>query len=67
MATKKHFKFINSKTGNTIFHYTYTGKVEETCMKAELEKMKAEVATKNGVFLDTIYWEEIIEKGDHLF
>ncbi len=62
MATKRQFKFINSKTGNTIFYYTYTGTTDKNAVKADLEKMKGEVATKNGVFLDTIYWEETKEK-----
>ena len=62
MATKRQFKFINSKTGNTIFYYTYTATTDENAVKADLEKMKGEVASKNGVFLDTIYWEETKEK-----
>ena len=58
----KHYKFINSKTGNVIFHFTITGDLPETDIKTELEKVKADVARKNGVFLNTIYWEE--EKND---
>jgi hypothetical protein len=54
----RHFKFINSKTGNVIYHLTIKVDKNDADIKAELEKVKAEVATKNAVFLDTIYWEE---------
>lgn len=57
-AAKKHFKFINSKTGYVIHHYTLTSNLNETDAKAELEKVKADVASKNSLFVDTIYWEE---------
>jgi hypothetical protein len=58
MAARKHYKFINSKTGNVIFHFTLPGDLNEADAKAQLEKVKANVATNNGVFLDTIYWEQ---------
>ncbi|MFD2145717.1 hypothetical protein [Mucilaginibacter antarcticus] len=54
----KHFKFINSKTGYVIFHHTVKADLPEADLKAELERVKADVATSNGVFLDTIYWLE---------
>jgi hypothetical protein len=57
-AADKHYKFINSKTGYVIFHYTVKEDLPEADLKAELEKIKAEVATKNSVFLNTIYWVE---------
>jgi hypothetical protein len=57
-AAGKHYKFINSKTGYVIFHFTLKDDLNETDAKAELEKVKAEVASKNGIFLNTIYWEE---------
>lgn len=55
---KKHYKFINSKTGNVIYHYTLKGNPGEDEVKIKMERIKAEVATKNTMFLDTIYWEE---------
>jgi hypothetical protein len=58
----KHFKFINSKTGNTIYYHTLKGGLSEDEVKQALEKVKAQVATQYEVFLDTIYWEE--EKED---
>ena len=57
-AGKKHYKFINSKTGYVIYHYTLSESLNEADAKAELEKIKAEVASKNSLFLNTIYWEE---------
>ncbi|MDB4926863.1 hypothetical protein [Mucilaginibacter sp.] len=60
-VAEKHYKFINSKTGNVIYHYTIKGDHSEDDVKTELEKVKAEVATENKMFLDTIYWEE--DKG----
>ena len=59
MANSRHFKFINSKTGNAIFHYTYTDGGNEEHLKKELEKIK--VTVQNGVFTGTIYWEEVTE------
>lgn len=61
-AAERHFKFINSKTGYVIFHHTVKADLNETDLKTELERVKADVATSKGVFLDTIYWEE--EKED---
>jgi len=55
---RKHFKFINSKTGNVIFHHTLNSNLNEDEIKQALEKVKAQVATQYEVFLDTIYWEE---------
>lgn len=57
-AEAKHFKFINSKTGYVIFHYSVQADLPEADLKAELEKVKADVASKNSVFVNTIYWEE---------
>ncbi|QQL48679.1 hypothetical protein [Mucilaginibacter ginkgonis] len=66
MAATKHFKFINSKTGNTIFYYSYTAGGDAQHLKAELEKIKEQVAIQNGVFTGTIYWEEVVEKDNHI-
>jgi hypothetical protein len=57
-AADKHYKFINSKTGYVIYHFSLQADLDEAEAKTELEKVKAEVASKNSVFLDTIYWEE---------
>jgi hypothetical protein len=58
VAANKHFKFINSKTGNVIFYHSINSDVSADQIKVELEKIKAQVASQNSVFLDTIYWEE---------
>lgn len=58
---KKHYKFINSKTGYVIYHHSVEANLSETDIKAELEKVKADVASKHSMFLDTIYWEEDTE------
>ena len=54
----KHYKFINSKTGYVIYHYTIKDGLNEADTKAELEKVRTDVAVKNNIFLSTIYWEE---------
>lgn len=64
MATEiRHFKFINSKTGNTIYYHSVTGITEAQKLKQELEKIRDKVASDNGVFMETVYWEEITESA----
>ena len=60
----KHYKFINSKTGYTIFYHTLSGSLDADKAKEELEKVKAQVAIENKIFADTLYWEEIKEEED---
>ena len=55
----KHYKFINSQTGNTIYYHSVEGKLKEAEIREELEKIKAQVAIQNSLYLDIIYWEEI--------
>ena len=55
----KHYKFINSKTGYVIFYSSLSTKLSSDEVKAELEKIKAQVAIKNGIYEGTLYWEEI--------
>ena len=55
----KHYKFINSKTGNAIHYHSIVENTEEQKIKKELEAIRKEVAIKNGIYLDTVYWEEI--------
>ena len=57
--TSKHYKFINSKTGYAIYYYTLQSNLTDDELKAELEKIKAKVATDNALSSQTIYWEEI--------
>lgn len=58
-ADNKHFKFINSQTGNTLFYHSCAVERNAEELKAELDKIKAQVASTNGLFLDIVYWEEI--------
>ena len=62
-AAHKHYKFINSKTGNVLFYHSLKSDIGETEIKIELDKVKAHVAKQNDVFLDTIYWEEFKKEG----
>ena len=55
----KHFKFINSKTGYVIFYSSVSTSLNPEEQKAELEKIKAQVAIKNRIYRETVYWEEI--------
>lgn len=55
----KHYKFINSATGYAIFYYSIGSNMDEKRVKEELEKIRAQVAIRNGIYLETVYWEEI--------
>ena len=55
----KHYKFINSKTGYVIYYHSISDDLEAEKTKEELEKIRAQVAIPNGIYLDTVYWEEI--------
>jgi hypothetical protein len=57
----KHYKFVNSKTDNVIYYFSIDGNLSAADAKEKLEAVKAKVASNNGVFLETIYWEEIRE------
>lgn len=59
--SNKHYKFINSQTGYVIYYYSINDALAAEKIKIELEKIKAQVAIKNGIYLDTVYWEEIKE------
>ena len=58
-TTGKHYKFINSKTGYAIFYYTLCTDSEGEDAKAELEKIKLQVATSHTISADTVYWQAI--------
>ncbi|QHS55695.1 hypothetical protein GWR56_09145 [Mucilaginibacter sp. 14171R-50] len=55
----KHYKFINSRTGNVIFYSSLSADLSPEEIKAELDKIRTQVAIKNGIYRETIYWEEI--------
>ncbi|OKS87713.1 hypothetical protein [Mucilaginibacter polytrichastri] len=60
----RHFKYINSKTGNTLYYYSVSSVSEPDKLKQELDKIRDKVASDNGIFMETVYWEEIIEKAE---
>ena len=55
----KHYKFINSKTGNVIHYHSMVENADKQKVKDELDAIKKDVAIKNGIYLGTVYWEEI--------
>lgn len=57
----KHYKFINSRTGYVIYYHSCNGKLTADELKAELERIKTQVAIQNGIYQGTVYWEEIID------
>jgi hypothetical protein len=58
-SADKHYKFINSSTGYAIYYHTISAGLKTEDIKAELEKVKVQVASQNGILLATIYWQEI--------
>lgn len=60
----KHYKFINSQTGNAIYYCAVDAALREDEAKAELNKVKAQVAIQNHMFLDIVYWEEIKDRAN---
>ena len=58
-TAEKHYKFINSKTDYVIYYYSLSSKLPAEEIKSELDKIKAQVASKNNIFAGTVYWEEI--------
>ena len=55
----KHYKFINSRTGYSIYYHSLSSDLKSEEIKAELEKIKAQVASQNSILLTTVYWQEI--------
>jgi hypothetical protein len=55
----KHYKFINSNTGNVIFYSSLCPTLSPDEIKVELDKIKTQVAVQNDIYKETVYWEEI--------
>nr|WP_294941856.1 hypothetical protein [uncultured Mucilaginibacter sp.] len=55
----KHYKFINSRTGYVIFYHSVNAALTADEIKAELDRIKAQVAIKNDIYEGTVYWEEL--------
>ena len=62
----KHYKFINSETGYVIYYYSIKPDISPQDAKKELENVKAQVAIKNNIFVDTVFWEEIKETEESM-
>ena len=58
-AAVKHYKFINSRTGNVIYYHSLSSELSPAAIKLELEKIIAQVAVQNSIPVHTIYWEEV--------
>lgn len=58
-AAVKHYKFINTYTGNVIYYHSVSSELSPEELKAELEKIKAQVASQNAIIWSAVYWEEI--------
>jgi len=54
----KHYKFINSKTGYVIYYHSISSDYTAEQIRAELQEIKTRVAIQNGIYLETVYWEE---------
>ncbi|MBB6131191.1 hypothetical protein [Mucilaginibacter lappiensis] len=54
----KHYKFINSKTGYVIYYHSIGSDHTAEQIRTELQEIKTRVAIKNGIYLETVYWEE---------
>ena len=62
-AANKHYKFINSRTGNVIYYHSLSSELSPAAIKLELEKIIAQVAVQNSIPVHTIYWEEVKSPG----
>jgi len=63
-AGDKHFKCVNSKTGYAIYYHSLGRELSNEEVKAELEKIRARVAIQNGIYLGTLYWEEMKQDAE---
>jgi len=50
----KHYKFINSETGNVIYFYSVSP--EETNPEGLLEATRVKLASDNGIFVGNVYY-----------
>ena len=61
MKPDVHYKFINSKTGYAIYYFSLSSELKPEEAKCQLQNIKAKVAIQNGIYLETVYWEQIKE------
>lgn len=63
-AGDKHYKCVNSRTGYAIYYHSLSGMLSDEETKTELEKIRARVAIQNGIYLETLYWEEMKQNAE---
>ncbi|WP_345951681.1 MULTISPECIES: hypothetical protein [unclassified Mucilaginibacter] len=61
-TSAKHFRFVNTKTDNVIYYYSVDYASSSENLKETLNAIKAQVATSNGLDINTLYWEEVREE-----
>ena len=57
----KHYKFINSETGNVIYFLSVPA--DRNDAKGILESTKHKLAVENGIYIDSIYYTEVQNGG----
>lgn len=55
----KHYKFINSRTGYVIYYHSVGSDLSVEDIKHQLHDIQARVAIQNGIYIETVYWEEM--------
>jgi hypothetical protein len=63
-AGEKHYKCVNSKTGYVIYYHSLSSGLSKDEVKAELEKIRTRVAIQNGIYLETLYWDEMKQDAE---
>jgi hypothetical protein len=63
-AGEKHYKCVNSKTGYVIYYHSLGSGLSKDEVKAELEKIRTRVAIQNGIYLETLYWDEMKQDAE---
>ncbi|MEO3406635.1 hypothetical protein AAFN85_22155 [Mucilaginibacter sp. CAU 1740] len=63
-AGDKHYKCVNSRTGYAIYYHSLSRMLSDEEIRTELEKIRARVAIQNGIYLETLYWEEMKQDAE---
>ncbi|MEO6149371.1 MAG: hypothetical protein ABIN95_08280 [Mucilaginibacter sp.] len=54
----EHYELINSQTGNVISYMSYPAGIDKKQLTMQLEKLRAELAIANQLYIELIYWQE---------
>jgi hypothetical protein len=60
----KHYKFINCRTGYVIYYHSISSERSAEEIRAELQEVRCKVAIQNGLYFESVYWEEIREDAE---